>query len=221
MIAKRKKQPLSVRTIVTVFLSSALIAGSIIFVVLYFLLKPEPIQPLFLQGNPEGVRELSQARDVIDFTLPSTLGTEVSLSDFEGDMLLMFFGYTHCPDICMITLSDVRRVHELLGDDAENVNFVFVGVDGARDTPERLSEFFVPFGVSDYTIGLQGDDVILQRISADYSLYYDIHLDEGVNYSVDHTASMYLINAEGQLDTIFAYGTLPEIIVEHIQSRLD
>ncbi|GAB5491888.1 MAG: hypothetical protein Phog2KO_21030 [Phototrophicaceae bacterium] len=216
MNEKPKNQPLSLKTIGVVFLGSALIAGAIIFVALYFLLKPEPLQPYYLEGNPEGVRELSQARDVLDFTLPSTLGTEVSLSDFRGQSVVLFFGYTHCPDVCMITMSDVRRVEDLLGDDSGSVQFIFVSVDGERDTPERLSEFLVPFGLTEAVIGLQGEDVVLQRLRPDYSLFYQLNTDEGDNYTVDHTASLYLINPEGQLSTIFAYGTRPDIIAEHI-----
>lgn len=216
MNEKPKKQSISFKTVFLIFLGSAVIAGSIIFVVLYFLLKPEPIQPYYLEGNPEGIRELSQVRDVVDFTLPSTLGSDVSLSDFRGQSVVLFFGYTNCPDVCLITLSDVRQVQDLLGDEADSVQFIFVGVDGARDTPERLSEFFVPFGLSDVVIGLQGEDVVLQRLRADYSLFYQLNTEEGENYSVDHTASLYLINPDGALSTIFAYGTRPDIIAEHI-----
>ncbi|MGJ3240992.1 MAG: SCO family protein [Anaerolineae bacterium] len=216
---KRSGSP-STRTIIMVFAGSALFAGAILFPVLYFLLKPEPAIPYYLQGNPEGVRELSQPRAVSDFTLPATTGDDLSLSELRGQHLLVFFGYTHCPDICMLTLAEVRRVHELLGDTARDLQVVFISVDPARDDPERLREFFVPFGVQDYTIGMTGDDVTLQRITPDYSLYYQRHEDEGDNYSVDHTASLYYITPTGELDTIFSYGTRPEIIADHLQEQL-
>ena len=219
-MTEKRKNSVSLNLIIAVFAGSALVAGAILFPVLYFLLKPAPQQPFYLQGNPEGVRELSQPRDVNDFTFPSTTGTDLSLSDFEGENVLLFFGYTHCPDVCMLTLAEVRQVHDLLGDAADEITFLFISVDPARDTPQRLSEFILPFGVQDYTIGLQGEDITLQRISADYSLYYARHEDEGENYSVDHSASLYFVNTDGQLDTIFAYGTRPELIAGHLLQKM-
>ncbi|MGB7342165.1 MAG: SCO family protein [Phototrophicaceae bacterium] len=220
MIEKRKNRP-SLKFILSVFIGSALASGVVIFSILYFLLEPEPPQPLYLQGNPDGVRELSTPRELIDFTLPSSTGEDVSLSDFQDASVLLFFGYTYCPDICPLTLSHVRQAHELLGDRADGVKFVYITVDPARDTVERLAEYFIPFRVADFTVGLVGDDLTLQRISADYSLYYQLNNeDDSSTYSVDHTASIYFINTEGQLDTIFSYGTRPETIVEHILDKM-
>lgn len=219
IIEKRKNRP-SWKFIISIF-GCTLASGILIFSMLYILLEPEPPQPLYLQGNPEGVRELSQPRDLIDFTLPASTGENVSLSDFRGSSVLLFFGYTYCPDICPLTLSHVRQAHDLLGDRADNVQFIYITVDPTRDTAERLAEYFVPFRVADFTIGLVGDDTTLQRISADYSLYYRLNNeDDSMTYSVDHTASVYFINTEGQLDTIFSYGTRPELIVEHILEKM-
>lgn len=214
------KKDIPVGLIIKVFVGSALFAAAILFPLLMWLLQPpEPI-PYFMQGNPDGVRQLTQARDLMDFTLPSTTGEALSLSDFQGNNVLLFFGYTNCPDVCLLTLSDVSRTVDLLGEDAENLQVVFVGVDPGRDTPQRMTALFQTYRVTDYAVGLQGDDVILQRIAPDYSLYYQRHEDEGPHYTVDHTASVYFINTDGQLDTIFGYGTLPTIMADHIRARL-
>lgn len=192
----------------------------VLYAILYYALKPEPPKPIYLQDTPDGVRELYEPRELIDFTFNSTLGRPVSLSDFRGNMILLYFGYTHCPDICPITLGEIKRTHDFLGEDADQVQVIFVSVDGERDTPQRIADYFLPFGVSDYAVGLQGEDIVLQRIAADYSLYYELHKDEGENYTVDHTSTMFLINEAGELDTIFSFGTNPEVIAEHIRSRL-
>ncbi|MEM9950889.1 MAG: SCO family protein [Chloroflexota bacterium] len=218
MIDKRKNSN-SWKTILAVFIGSALLSGVIIFTMLYFIL-PEAPQAIYLQGNPEGIRELSTPRDLVDFTLPATTGEDLSLSDFHGQSVMLFFGYTYCPDICPLTLTHIRQTHDLLGEYADDVIFVYITVDPERDTVERLQQYMIPFRIEDYTVGLVGDDITLQQISADYSLYYQRHDDESNNYAVDHTASIYFINEWGQLDTIFSYGTHPELMAEHILNKV-
>lgn len=223
MPEKRKRTPL--KQVFMLVTASMLVSSVVIFTVLYFVLKPQDAAPApYLQGNPDGVRELTQPRSLLDFALPSQTGEVVSLSSLQGKPVLLFFGYTHCPDVCLITLSDIKRVRAQLGDDAEDVYFVFISVDGERDTPERLETYFYYQSVSDWMTGLSGDDVTLQQISVDYGLYYDLVLDEADdngNYPVDHTASTYLINPDGELTTIFAYGTLPDYIVEQIEKLMN
>ena len=221
--AKRKRIPFML--IFTVIGITTAISSIIIFAVLYFLLQPQQTTSSpYLQGNPDGVRELAQSRTLIDFSFPAHTGESLSLSSLQGKPILLFFGYTHCPDVCLITLSDMKKVHENLGDMAKDVSFVFISVDGERDTPERLAEYFYYQRVGDWLIGLSGDDGTLQRISVDYGLYYDLVLeeaDENNNYPVDHTASIYLVNSEGELVTIFVYGTLPEYITEQVIAQID
>ncbi|MEO0595519.1 MAG: SCO family protein [Chloroflexota bacterium] len=221
MTLPESKQALPLSLLIKVFVGSALFAAAILFPLLMWLLAPAEPVPYYMQGNPEGVRQLTQPRELIDFMLPSTTGEALSLSDLRGQPVLLFFGYTHCPDVCLLTLSDVNRTLDLVGEDvADNIQVVFVGVDPARDTLERMSSLFTTYRIQEHAIGLQGEDITLQRISPDYSLYYQRHEDEGDNYTVDHTASVYFIMPNGQLDTIFAYGTLPTIMADHIVARL-
>ncbi|MCA9896521.1 MAG: SCO family protein, partial [Anaerolineae bacterium] len=101
-------------------------------------------------------------------------------------------------------------------------NYLFISVDGQRDTPEILNNFFEMRSVEDVIIGMQGDDEVLPRVGSDYGLYYELQEpDANGYYAVDHTANMYLLNAEGQILSILAYGTEPELIAERIQKLLN
>lgn len=220
-----KRKGIPFRLILTVIGITTALSSVIIFGILYVILQPQQVPPSpYVQGNPDGVRELAQPRSLVDFSFPSHTDESVNLSSLQGQPVLLFFGYTHCPDVCLITLSDMKKVHQNLGDNAEDVSFVFISVDGERDTPERLAEYFYHQRVDDWMIGLSGDDTTLQQISVDYGLYYDLVLeesDENNNYPVDHTASVYLINPNGELVTIFAYGTLPEYITAQIITHMN
>ena len=96
-------------------------------------------------------------RALPDFTLLSQEEQQVSLSDFRGKHVLLFFGYTNCPDVCPLTLDGFRRIHsDLEPEQQEQLAFVFISVDGARDTPQRLREYLAAFDVP--VTALWGDD---------------------------------------------------------------
>lgn len=147
-----------------------------------------------------------------DFTLPSSRdGQPISLSDMAGKPTLLFFGYTFCPDVCPTTLSDVKRAKEQLGADGERLNVVFISVDGERDTPEVLARYVGAFDPS--FVGLQGDEATLRQIGKEYGLFYQRRDVEGsAAYLVDHSAALYLIDAQGRLRTVYGYGTPPAVL---------
>lgn len=150
-----------------------------------------------------------------DFTLPASTGEMMSLSDLGDGWTLLFFGYTHCPDFCPTTLSEFRRIKRLMREDAEAVNFVFVSVDAARDTPEVLERYLSAFDPT--FIGLSADVETLERIKDDYGLYYALRTqDAPANhpdlYPVDHTTRTFVVDPDGQLRLSFGYNTSPEII---------
>ena len=221
---KRKNESLPWKTLAIVFVVTLVIAGVVIFFVLQSVLQLDAnnqYTAVVLENNG-GVRDISPPRDVQDFTLTTNSGAPMSLSDFQGQPLLFYFGYTHCPDVCPISLNDMMKVRELLGDQADDVNYLFISVDGQRDTPDVLNNFFAMRSVEDVMIGMQGDDEVLARVGSDYGLYYELQEpDANGYYAVDHTANMYLLNPEGQLLSILAYGTEPELIAERIQKLLD
>jgi protein SCO1/2 len=166
-----------------------------------------------------GITPVEPGMELQDFTLPGSTGEEVSLSDWRGDYALLFFGYSHCPDFCPNTLAEFIQIKQGLGDDAEQVTFVFVSVDGERDTPEVLDEYVSRFDPA--FIGLQGNDTTLEQIAGDYGLDYELHTaeaDADGNYTVDHTTSSYLIDPEGRLRAIIAYSADDEEVTAYIQS---
>ncbi len=152
-----------------------------------------------------------------DFTLPSSSGEAMRLSDLNGKWRVMFFGYLHCPDFCPLTLVEYREVKELLGEDAAEVDFLYVSVDGVRDTPQALHDYLDNFDPA--FIGFSGDDETLARIQPDYGFYYSRRLDSGSQavYTIDHSTRSYLIDPQGRLRATFTYDVRPEAIAGAIQ----
>lgn len=155
-----------------------------------------------------------------DFALPASTGETLGLSSFRGKWVLLFFGFTHCPDICPTTLVDYARVMPLLGEAAEQLQVVFISVDGERDTPDVLARYVTRFHPS--FIGLQGNPQTLDRIQPQFGLWYEIaaHDSNTPRYNVDHSARTYLIDAEGRLRISYSFGTEIEIFAESIQQAI-
>ncbi len=165
-----------------------------------------------------GVTPVEPPKALTDFTLPSDTGDPLSLSALEGKYTMLFFGYTHCPDYCPLTLAEWKGIKTELGDDAATVNFVFISVDGQRDTPEVMQRYLSRFDES--FIGLSGDEATLTEIGPDYGLYYSLNTDEGENYSVDHTTVTYLIDPQGRMIDLFSFDAEPDVIVKTIQKAM-
>ncbi len=156
---------------------------------------------------------------VSDFTLTDHNEEAFSLSDLRGKVVMLFFGYTNCPDVCPTTLAEFKRVKALLGEDAARVAFVFVSVDGARDTPERLALYVHAFD-PDF-IGLTGDDAAIRSVARDYGVFFQqVSYDNPDNYLVDHTASSFAIGPNGDWRIKFTYGSDPVGMAEQIQRLL-
>jgi protein SCO1/2 len=159
--------------------------------------------------------------EVSDFTLTSHTGDPVSLSDERGKAVLIFFGYTFCPDVCPTTLAEFRRVKTLLGDDANRLAVLFISVDGQRDTPDRLATYVTAFDPT--FIGLTGDDAAIRQIGQDYGLFYqrETYENTGADYLVSHTASSFLLDPQGRLRFKYDYQTPPEDIATGVRFVLD
>lgn len=155
-----------------------------------------------------------------NFTLPASTGERLSLGDLRGRYVLLFFGFTHCPDVCPLTLTEFKRVKAILGDTAQRVVFLFISVDSPRDTPEILADYLVRFD-TDF-IGMAGDDETLQRIGSQYNLFYQrpAMADPLANYSVDHSGRSYIVDAVGRLRVFYSYGTEAAIIAAGLQSLM-
>ncbi|MBS1254073.1 MAG: SCO1 protein [Anaerolineales bacterium] len=155
-----------------------------------------------------------------DFTLTTQDNTTYHLSDQRGDAVLVFFGYTYCPDVCPTTLAEFKKVHDALGAEVERVDFVFVTVDPERDTPERLKQHLRVFDPS--FIGLTGDFSTLESVWQDYGVYRKRAEaeDSAAGYLMDHSSAVYLIDPDGNLRLTYSFGTDHEAIVHDIRELL-
>lgn len=162
---------------------------------------------------------LDPPKPVSDFTLTAHTGDPLQLSDFEGQVVVLYFGYTSCPDVCPTTLGSYRQAKAELGDDADRVRFVFISVDPERDDITRLANY-VPAFDPDF-VGATGDDATLRRIANDFGVFFQrVDYDNDVNYLVDHTASTFVVGPEGDLRVVIPYGTDPAIMAQHIRTVL-
>lgn len=154
-----------------------------------------------------------------DFTLRSASGP-VSVSDFRGDVVVLFFGYTFCPDVCPTTLADLAGAMRNLGDEADEVQVVFVSVDPARDTPERLAQYVTSFDPR--FIGVTGTEDEIAAVAAVYGIFYEKH--EGTpasGYLIDHTATAMVIDREGRLKLVLPFGIGPQDIAADLHELLN
>ncbi len=159
-------------------------------------------------------------REVADFTLTDQDNQPFHLSDLEGKLVLLYFGYTFCPDICPTSLAEFVHVKHALGDQSDQLVVVMVSVDGQRDTPERLKQYLANFH-PDF-IGLTGSEQEVRKVGVDYGLFFEKQEVAGTSadYLVDHTAAAYLIDRQRRLRVIYGYGTPPDVISEDVLAML-
>lgn len=150
------------------------------------------------------------------FTLVrSDTGETVSETDFSDKPMAIFFGFTYCPDVCPTTLFELSTYLERLGPLSENIHTIMVTVDPERDTPEFLEEYVAAF--SDEIIGLTGSREAIDEAIANYRVYARrVELDDG-DYTMDHTASVFLMNTENQLVGTLAYQESPETALPKLE----
>jgi protein SCO1/2 len=137
-----------------------------------------------------------------DFTLNGPQGSPVSLSDFQGKLVLLYFGYTSCPDICPSSLSIMQRTMRGLGKDAGEVQGIFVSVDPARDGGARLQEYARYFHPS--FIGLEGSEAQTRAAARQWNVSYQKEQsDSAAGYLIAHSDYIYLLDREGELAALF------------------
>ncbi|MFN2165088.1 MAG: SCO family protein [Anaerolineae bacterium] len=163
---------------------------------------------------------LDEPLAVPDFSLTNQRGETFHLSAQRGNVVLLFFGYTQCPDVCPTTLATWRQVHEALGDDAGRVRFVFVTVDPERDTPERLGLHVGAFN-PDF-IGLTGAPDELQPVYDFFGVYFEKDTSSGsaAGYLISHTATTFVLDPEGNWRLRESYGTPVEDLAYDIRELL-
>jgi protein SCO1/2 len=133
-----------------------------------------------------------------NFALPDTSGKMRTLADFKGKAVVLFFGYTHCPDVCPTTMAELSQALQQLGTNAARVQVLFVTIDPARDTPNVLSQYVSAFNPT--FIGLRPDDAELAKVAKDFRVYYaKVPGKSPDSYTMDHTAASYVFDPSGKL----------------------
>jgi len=153
------------------------------------------------------------------FTLTDHTGKQRTLEDFRGKLVVMFFGYTQCPDVCPTTMSEMATVMKELGPAAADVQVLFVTVDPERDTQELLSHYVPAFDKR--FIGLYGNAEQTAKVAKDFKVFYAKQPGgEPGSYTVDHTAGSYVFDRQGQLRLFIRHNQGPAIIAHDLRQLL-
>jgi protein SCO1/2 len=173
-------------------------------------------QPYEFKGARYG-----DSRIAPEIELTNVKGGAYRLSDRRGQLVLMYFGYTFCPDICPGTLAQARQMFDLLGEQAETVDFLFITVDPERDTAEVMAAYVSAFHPR--IVGLTGTPEELARIFDAYGIVAErVPLPESaVGYAMNHTTRVFLVDRAGYLRLSYPFGTIAEDMVEDIRYLLE
>ena len=150
--------------------------------------------PSFQSLDITGNKEFGQ-----DFSLQDPQGKTRTLADYKGKAVVMFFGYTHCPDVCPTTMAELNQVMQTLGPDAQRVQVIFVTVDPQRDTPALMGQYVPAFNPA--FVGLRpADDAALKEVTKAFRVVVNkVEGSTPTNYTIDHTAGIYVFDPSGQL----------------------
>jgi protein SCO1/2 len=149
------------------------------------------------------------------FALVDQRGAPVDQTIFEGHPSLLFFGYTHCPDVCPTTMGEMQGWFAALGDEAKALKGVFITVDPARDTPEILDGYVS--WVSDRVVALTGPQAEIDKVVKDWNATAEKVPGEGEDYTMSHTASVFLVDSKGQFVGTIGYGENTDTALEKIR----
>lgn len=153
------------------------------------------------------------------FSLTDHHGQARTLEDFRDKLVLIFFGYTQCPDVCPTTLSEMATVMQLLGKDAEKIQVLFITLDPDRDTQAMLSRYVPAFYPS--FLGLAGDKAATEEVVKEFKLFVQkIPAKSGTGYTIDHTAGSYLFDTQGHIRLFIRHGQGAEPIAQDIRALL-
>jgi protein SCO1 len=142
------------------------------------------------------------------FTLTDQNGARLSDTEFRGKYMLVFFGYTFCPDVCPTTLAVMAAALDKMDAGADRIVPVFISVDPARDTPEVLKAYLSGFGTR--FVGLTGSEDEIAATAKAYLVYVQAHKDQGENYAVDHSGVVYLMDRSGAFLANYSLDASPD-----------
>lgn len=153
------------------------------------------------------------------FHLVDQNGRAVDQSLLQGKWSLVFFGYTFCPDVCPTTLTTLAQAQDRLGPKARKLQVVFISVDPARDTPAQLKTYLSSPAFPKGTVGLTGTPQQVDAAAKAYKVYYAKH-GTGSDYSMDHSAAVYLMDPKGRFNRVVAYGLTPDEIARQVSDAM-
>ena len=155
-----------------------------------------------------------------DFSLVDPDGKVRTLADFKGKVVVMFFGYTQCPDICPTTLTEMQQVMTLLGPQSDKVQVLFVTVDPERDTAEILKQYVPAFDPR--FLGLRpADEAALEKVTKDFKIYYKkVPGTKPGSYTMDHSAGSYAFDPESRLRLYIKHAQGPETLAHDLKELL-
>ena len=188
---------MSVRTARLLLALGAFVAGLVLFSAVVFIVtgrSPAPIAMSSAVGGP--------------FKLVDQNSKPITEQDLIGHPYLVFFGFTHCPDVCPTTLFEVSEILRKLGPDAQNVRALFITVDPERDTPAVLKDYMSSFDPR--VIGATGDSAAIMSVEKAFRVYAKKVPLDGGGYTMDHTAIVYLMNKDGRFVAPFNMKRRPE-----------
>jgi protein SCO1/2 len=154
-----------------------------------------------------------------ELALPDAEGRARTLADFKGKVIVVFFGYTQCPDVCPTTMAELARIKQAMGADGQRVQGVFVTVDPERDTPEVLKAYVTSFDPG--FVALRGSPEQTAVAAREFKVFYaKVPGKTAGSYTVDHTAGSYVFDAKGQLRLFERYGTPAEALAADLRQVL-
>ena len=180
------------------------------------------VASLFLGAcSPPGFQsvDITGANYAQGFSLVDAEGKTRTLADFKGKVVVVFFGFAQCPDVCPTTLADMAEVRKRLGKDGERVQVVFITVDPARDTPQVLGAYMRNFDPS--FVALTGSAEQIEKTTKDFKVFFAKAPGKtATTYSIDHTAASYVFDRDGNVRLFVRYGQPVDAVVADIKRLL-
>jgi len=193
-------------------LAAALLAG-------FAILGTGAFVALELHGNPRGAAGTLLGSAIGGpFKLVDQNGRMVTNTDLEGKWLLVYFGYTHCPDACPTALNNIALALDDLGIEKKEVRPVFITIDPERDTSQALKDYVAAFGAP--ILALTGNDAAIAQAANEYRVYYAKHPEAGGDYSMDHTSIIYVMDPKGRFTASFTGEDPPAEIAARLKKLL-
>ena len=171
-------------------------------------------------GKPvfKGV-DITGAEYARSLSLPDAEGRPRTLADFRGKLVVVFFGYTQCPDVCPATMAELAEVKRSLGADGARVQGLFVTIDPERDTAELLKAYVANFGPD--IVGLRGTPEQTKEAAREFKVFYaKVPGQTATSYTMDHTAGSYVFDAQGRIRLFTRYGSGPKALADDLRLLL-